>query len=169
MTLRSGSGASLGVSGFRSEDLALVWKPAGTTTGSGCGSCAVAGAAAATVPSAVKIAVVLSPFACRATPTSNAVPRTEAVTAGVRTSYLEPPLMSFVTTCHVRPRLWVMTTTVLPSGEACASSIARSLDGSIATVEPSKYVSTARASTAVRMMSPGERIAPSTAASNGAP
>jgi len=118
---------------------------------------------AATVPSVVVIVVSEAVVS-----TWNSVPRTDAVLAGVRTSYFEFPAMSFATTCQVRPTFCVIRIVVAPCA-AKASSMESSVPGSIVTVDPSKYVSTARASTAVLIASPDFRTSPSTAVMNCAP
>src|SRR5439155_17052647 len=124
------------------------------------------GALCETFPSLVVTVVSGSPPTIT-TSTWNAVPRTEAVAEGVRTWYFDAPLRILVTTCQERPRFWVIPTTVAPSGSVERAVTDRELPGSISTVEPSKYVSTARPSAPVSMESPGPMTSPSTAWATG--
>ena len=97
------------------------------------------------------------------------MPRTDAVAAGVRTWYLESPIRSLVTTCQVRPRFCVISMIVAPPASTEVVSTVRELLGSISTVDPSKYVRTARPSSPVSIVSPGPMTSPSAAAATVAP
>ena len=101
VTLRSGSGAGTG-GGIGAAGRAVTVNPAATMTSSPSGASGVGGRSAATAPSVVWITVSGTPGSAPSwTPTRNSVPRTVAVVVGVRTSYLEPAVRSFVTACHV--------------------------------------------------------------------
>src|SRR5687768_10215653 len=157
VSVRSGRGVSVAGAGGAFFFCSCFF-PAGTGTSTVCPGWSGSATRSTTVPSVV-VTTVRSPSLS----TWNAVPRTEAVLAGVFTSYLELPAMSLVTTCQVRPTFCCITTTVLPSDSEDAVSILSSLFGSMLTVEPSKYVRTARAPSAVRIVPPAARTSPSVA------
>ena len=70
------------------------------------------------------------------------VPRTAAVSVGVRTSNFESARVSFCTLAQVRPMVCEMRIAIAPSTLA-ASSICTVVAGSISSVDPSKNVTIA--------------------------
>src|SRR5205809_2060777 len=91
-TTAGGSGCFTGSGGGRLPSGTVVSNPGFTAT-------SLPPLEAVTVPSVVwKLDVP-----CLVTFTMNAVPRTDAVLAGVRTSYFEPAVSECETTCQLRP------------------------------------------------------------------
>src|SRR3989442_1479866 len=164
---RAGCGAVCG-GAIASPRRTLPCWPGPTRTSLVCPGRCGSGAMWATRPSLVVTVVSGTPFTI-VTSTTNDVPRTDAVDDVVRTWYFESPITSLLTTCQVRPRFCVISMTVAPPASMEVAFTESELLGSISTVDPSKYVRTARPSSPVSIVSPGPMTSPSTAAVTAPP